>query len=61
MTLSPLLQPRGGEPCREAARRAAHVRVGVASPPITVVVDEELAADRDEVAEEVDQRVALHV
>jgi hypothetical protein len=32
----------------------------MAAAPIAVVVDEELAADVDEVAEEVDQRVALH-
>ena len=55
-----LAQAGGGELRREPARRAADVLVRVAPAPIPVVVDEELAADRDEVAEEVDQRIARH-
>jgi hypothetical protein len=32
----------------------------MSAPPIAIVVYEKLAADGDEVAEEVDQRLALH-
>ena len=56
-----LAQAGGGQPRREPARGAADLLVGVHPPPVAVVVDEEIAADGDEVAKEVDQRVAAHV
>ena len=49
------------QPRREAARGAADLLVGVHPAPVAVVVDEEIAADGDEVAKEVDQRVPLHL
>ena len=55
-----LAQPGCGEPRREPAGGAADLVVGVYAPPVAVVEDEEIAADGDEVAEEVDQRVASH-
>src|SRR5205085_9572828 len=55
-----LRQSRVIEPRREAACRATDLLVGMTGAPIPIVVDEKLAANGDEVAEEVDERVAAH-
>ena len=39
-----------GKPARESARRACHLGVGVPPHPITVVIDEEVAAMAFEIA-----------
>ena len=56
-----LAEPGGVEFRRESSRGAPNVLVRVAPVPIPVVVHEKLPANRDEVAEEVDQGVARHV
>src|SRR4029453_1933652 len=48
-------QSRGKSPSR-----ASELLVGMSASSIPIVVHEKLAADGDEVAEEVDQRLALH-
>jgi hypothetical protein len=55
-----LLDAGVAEPCRERARGASNRLVAVSAPPIAVVVYQELAANRDEVAEEVDERLSAH-
>jgi len=51
----------GTQACREHARGARDLGIGVPANPIPVVVDEKVAAMRVEVAEEVDERLASHL
>jgi hypothetical protein len=48
------------EPGGECARGATHVLIAVRAAPEPVVVDEEIAAARGEIVEEIDERVARH-
>src|SRR4029453_14753439 len=55
-----LFQSGGGKPHGKSASGASDLLIRMSATAIAIVVDEELAADSDKVAEEVDQRLALH-
>jgi hypothetical protein len=55
-----LFQSGGCQSHGKTASRASNLLIRMSADAIAVVVYEELAADGDEVPEEVDQRLALH-